>query len=77
MPDVPWDEDDPEVEDDESENHAYEDIGRFFEARPHHRVLPAPDPLAHLDPISRQYWSEREKHRATTKKAGLFPHQQK
>ena len=35
VPEVPWDDDDPEVENDESENHAYESVGRFFEARPH------------------------------------------
>ncbi len=34
VPDVPFDEKDPEVEDGDSENHAYEDVGRFFEARP-------------------------------------------
>jgi len=51
---VPRDPDDPDVEDDASENHAYEDTGRFFEARPHApRVAPV-DPFAHLkdDPIS-------------------------
>jgi hypothetical protein len=52
VPEIPWDQDDPEVEDDDSENHAYEDVGRFFEARPHAPRTPPPDPLAHLDPIS-------------------------
>lgn len=52
VPDIPWDEDDPNVEDDESESHAYEDLGRLFEARPHTQVRPAPDPYAGLDPLS-------------------------
>jgi hypothetical protein len=52
VPEVPWDEKDPEVEDDASENHAYEDTGRFFEARPHAPVLPPPDPYEDLDAIS-------------------------
>lgn len=52
VPEVPWDPDDPEVEDDDSENHAYEDVGRFFEARPHSPRVKPSDPFAHLDPIS-------------------------
>lgn len=55
VPEVPWDEDDPEVEDDRSENHCYEDVGRFFEARPHAPALPPPDPYEHLDPVSRAH----------------------
>jgi hypothetical protein len=55
VPEVPWDQDDPDVEDDASENHAYEDVGRFFEARPHAPRVPPPDPFAHLDPISAQH----------------------
>jgi hypothetical protein len=52
VPEIPWDPDDPEVEDDASENHAYEDVGRFFEARPHQPRVKEADPFAHLDPIS-------------------------
>ncbi|MCC6989942.1 MAG: hypothetical protein IT181_13135 [Acidobacteria bacterium] len=55
VPDVPWDLEDPEVEDDASENHAYEDTGRFFEARPFAPLPPPPDPLAQLDAISRAH----------------------
>jgi hypothetical protein len=73
VPEVPWDEDDPEVEDDESENHAYEDIGRFFEARPHHRALPPADPLAHLDPLSAAHHRAREQQAAGTRQGGVFP----
>lgn len=55
-PEVPWDEEDPEVDDGDSENHCYEGIGRFFEARPH-VPLPSPaDPLKELDPASREFW---------------------
>lgn len=52
VPEIPWDPDDPEVEDEDSENHAYEDTGRFFEARPHAPRLPPDDPFKHLDAIS-------------------------
>jgi hypothetical protein len=55
VPEVPWDEEDPEVEDDESENHAYEDTGRFFEARPAPPRIAAVDPFAGLDPISKAH----------------------
>ncbi len=53
LPEVPWDPDDIEVEDDESDNHAYESIGRLLEARP---VVPKTKPIdsyQHLDPLSR------------------------
>jgi hypothetical protein len=57
VPEVPWDEEDPEVEDDAAENHAYEDMGRFFEARPHMPRTQQPDPFDHLkdDPISKAH----------------------
>lgn len=55
VPDVPWDLEDREVEDDASENHAYEDTGRFFEARPFAPLPVAADPLAALDAISRAH----------------------
>ncbi len=55
VPEVPWDEKDPEVEDDKSENHAYEDTGRFFEARPHAPIVERDNPYAHLDPLSRAH----------------------
>lgn len=69
VPEVPWDPDDPEVEDGRSENHAYEDVGRFFEARPHAPRVREPDPFAALDPISRAHQRalarefERPRHR--------------
>ena len=42
------------VEDGKSENHAYEGVGRFFEARPFspEEVV---DPYADLDPLSRAH----------------------
>ena len=55
VPEVPWDPEDPEVEDDASENHAYEDTGRFFEARPHSPRPKEEDPFEHLDPISAEH----------------------
>lgn len=55
VPEVPWDENDPEVEDDDSENHAYEDTGRFFEARPHAARKLESDDFSHLDAISRRH----------------------
>jgi hypothetical protein len=77
VPEIPWDEDDPEVEDDESENHAYEDMGRFFEARPHHRVLRGPDPYSGMDPITAAYWRARDDaKRGQKRKGGTFPAQQ-
>jgi hypothetical protein len=55
VPDVPWDPDDGQVEDDDSENHAYEDTGRFFEARPFTAVKPEDDPYHGLDALSRAH----------------------
>jgi hypothetical protein len=52
LPEVTWDPDDPEVEDDDAENHCYEDTGRFFEARPFAPRVAPPDPFEDLDPIS-------------------------
>jgi hypothetical protein len=52
VPEVPWSEKDPDVEDDASENHAYEDTGRFFEARPHAARSETKDPYEELDPLS-------------------------
>lgn len=60
VPEVPWEEVDGhrgEVEDERSENHAYEDTGRFFEARPHAARTQDADPFVHLtdDPISKAH----------------------
>lgn len=57
VPRVPWDGDDPEVEDEDAESHCYEDGGRFFEARPHAPKITFPDPLDHLkdDPVSKAH----------------------
>lgn len=60
VPDVPWDPDDPEVEDETSENHAYEGVGRFFEARPHEPVAPEPERYPDLDAISRAHAIRRD-----------------
>lgn len=57
-PEVPWDPDDPEVEDDDAEQHCYEGIGRYFESRPHAPRVKAKDPYAHLDPASRAEWTQ-------------------
>lgn len=55
VPEIPWDEKDPDVEDELSENHAYEDGGRFFEARPFIPRTLAIDPYEGLDEVSRQH----------------------
>lgn len=60
VPDIPWDLKDPEVEDEKSENHCYEGVGRFFEARPFAARAQGPDPLAHLDTLSRAHHASRE-----------------
>jgi hypothetical protein len=64
VPRVPWDPDDLEVEDDDSENHSFEDGGRFFEARPHIPKAPASDPYAGLDEASRAHHQALDKARA-------------
>ena len=69
VPEVPWEEIDGhrgEVEDEKSENHAYEDVGRFFEARPHSPRADARDPFEHLkdDPISKAHQEALEKRHA-------------
>lgn len=74
VPEVPWEEIDGhrgEVEDEHSENHAYEDTGRFFEARPHAPRAQMIDPLAHLndDPVSKRHQEEMaRKHAGKSKK---------
>ena len=60
VPDIPWDPKDPEVEDETSENHAYEGVGRFFEARPFAARPTAPDPMSHLDALSRAHHAKRD-----------------
>lgn len=55
VPEVPWDEKDPDVEDDLSENHCFEDCGRFFEARPFAPRAQVLDPYEGLDPVSRAH----------------------
>jgi len=64
VPDVPWDEEDKDVEDDESENHAYEGVGRFFEARPFAPRASDEDVYADLDPIKRAHAKAMDKRRA-------------
>jgi len=70
VPEIPWDEDDPEVEDGESENHAYEGVGRFFEARPFAARAAAPDPYKDLsdDPISKAHAEALAKRASPTPK---------
>lgn len=55
VPEIPWDPKDPDVEDELSENHAYEGVGRFFEARPFVPRTQAFDPYEGLDKISRAH----------------------
>lgn len=52
---VRWDPKDPEVEDERAESHAYESVGRFFEARPITPPRIIPDELRDLDPVSRAH----------------------
>ncbi len=54
---VRWDATDPEVPDDSGDDHAFESIGRYWEARPVGPRHVAPDPFAHLadDPISKAH----------------------
>lgn len=54
---VRWDETDPEVEDDDSDSHSYESLGRYFQARPLGPPIVKPDPFAKLnaDPISKRH----------------------
>lgn len=61
VPDIPWDPKRPNVEDERSENHAYEDIGRFFEARPFTPRQQPVDPFEHLDAISRQHHESKRR----------------
>lgn len=73
VPRVPWDKDDPEVEDDDSENHAYEDGGRYFEARPHVPKKADDDPYEHLDPVSRAHHKALDKRFSAGKSGRLHP----
>lgn len=59
VPEIPWDPDDPEVEHPDSENHCYEGVGRFFEARPHAPRKAQVDLYRHLDPISAAHHKAR------------------
>jgi hypothetical protein len=61
VPEIPWDEDDPDVEDGDAENHAYEGVGRFFEARPHAPRADAVDPYSDLDQLSREHHQALDK----------------
>lgn len=53
LPDLPTDEDDPEYIDEDAEDHAYEDCGRFFQMRPAPPRILLPTDLDELDPLSR------------------------
>jgi hypothetical protein len=71
VPEVPWDEEDREVEDEDSENHCYEGVGRFFEARPFAPPPPPPDPLAELDALSRAHHKARQEAEAPVRRGAL------
>lgn len=71
VPEIPWDPDDPEVEDEDSENHAYEGIGRFFEARPFQARQMVEDPYRHLDALSAEHYRSLDK-KHKTNKSGLM-----
>ena len=70
VPEIPWDEDDPDVEDELSENHAYEDTGRFFEARPFIPRASAAEDMLELDELSRQHHLAREAARVNAGRRG-------
>lgn len=53
LPDLPCDEEDPEYIDEDAEDHAYEDCGRFFQMRPAPPRAMVPSELELLDPMSR------------------------
>jgi len=55
VPRVRWDEDDPEVDDPDGDNHSYESIGRFWEARPLAPPAIPVDPYAAHDPVTRAH----------------------
>lgn len=57
---VRWDEKDPEVPDDEGDDHGFESVGRYFEARPVGPRPTAADVFEHLsdDPISKRHQEE-------------------
>lgn len=67
LPDLPTDEEDPEYIDEDAEDHAYEDCGRFFQMRPAPPRVILPSDLAALDPLSQaeQVWK--------AKRQGLIP----
>lgn len=58
LPDLPTDPDAPEYIDEDAEDHAYEDCGRFFQSRPAPPRVTIPTELDDLDPLSRaeQLW---------------------
>lgn len=70
VPEIPWDPEDPDVEDELSENHAYEGVGRFFEARPFIPRQQAIDVFEGLDPISRAHHERLAAKGAVQKAAG-------
>jgi hypothetical protein len=53
LPDLPTDLDDPEYIDEDAEDHAYEDCGRFFQTRPAPPRPEIPTEFDVLDPLSR------------------------
>lgn len=56
LPELPHDPDDPEDVDTDAEDHAYDEVGLFWQARPELPKSPAPrSPLNALDPISRKH----------------------
>lgn len=54
---VTWDEDDRDVASDDCDDHSFESIGRYFEARPYGPPQKFVDPLEHLsdDPVSKAH----------------------
>ena len=57
VPRVRWDESDPEVPADDGDDHSFESVGRYFEARPHGPKAVKLDPFADMkdDPISKAH----------------------
>lgn len=60
LPMLPRDPNNPEDVDTDAEDHAYDSVRYYLQARPAFPAKPAPDVYAHLDPISRAEWERLE-----------------
>lgn len=73
LPQLPFDPDDKEDVDTDAEDHAYDEVGLFWQARPE---LPRPKPqaatFARLDPLSRQHQEAMAKRYDRKKQPGVL-----